>query len=264
MSGLHARWSLGALAGAGAGALGVWAGVSLTWQLIVLGLAALLVVPLTRRLEDDPVVTPGARHHTRLRRLPAVVLLLAAIAFASMLCEGAAADWSAVYLRDSVGALPAIASLGYACFVLAMVVVRLGGDRLLARIHPSRLLPVLALIAALGYGAALLSGSSVAMLIGLATLGAGVAAVVPTVFGAAGSLPGVPTGTGIATVSACGWAGFVFGPPIIGQLAGATSLPVALAVIPLLTAFIAVATRLGLREGRPRQTAMTESLSAHS
>ncbi len=49
-------------------------------------------------------------------------------------------------------------------------------------------------------------------------------------------------GTAIAMVSACGWAGFVFGPPIIGELASATSLTAALASCPCSTACIAVAT----------------------
>ncbi len=266
MSGLHAQWSLGALTGAGVGALAVWAGISLTVQLIVLGALALMVVPLTRSLLDDPSAPVGQRRSDEGRRLPHftnVVALLAAVAFATMLCEGAAADWSAVYLRDSVGAAPVIASLGYACFVLAMVVVRLGGDRLLVRYAPGKLLPALALVATVGYGSALLSGSSVAMLFGLATLGAGLAAVVPTVFGAAGTLPGIPTGTGIATVSAFGWAGYVFGPPIIGQLASVTSLPVALGVLPLLTAFIAVATARFWRRASPVQPVSLEQLSEY-
>jgi hypothetical protein len=75
--------------------------------------------------------------------------------------------------------------------------------------------------------------------------------VVPTVFGEAGRLPGLPPGAGIAAVSAMGWAGFVFGPPIIGQPASATSLPVALGVEPLLAAFIALAVRRALRDGEP-------------
>ena len=75
--------------------------------------------------------------------------------------------------------------------------------------------------------------------------------MVPTVFSAAGQLPGIPSVVGIAAVSACGWAGFVCGPPLIGQLASATSLPVALGVVPVLTAFIAVAVRAGLARLAP-------------
>jgi hypothetical protein len=68
------------------------------------------------------------------------------------------------------------------------------------------------------------------------------ASVVPAVFSASGRVPGLHPGTAIATVSACGWAGFVCGPPLIGHIASLTSLPLALGLIPLLTAFVAVGT----------------------
>jgi fucose permease len=259
MSGMHGRWSLGALAGAGAGALGVWLGASLTLQLIVLGIPALALVPLTRRLRDEDTVnrveTDGREHaHLPLRQWPKTVILLAVIAFASMLCEGAAADWSAVYLRNSLGSVAVVASLGYAAFAAAMVVVRLGADRFIARFRAVRVIPALATMATLVFAAGLLSSDAIVALIGFAALGAGVAAVVPTVFSVAGAIPGVPSAAGIAAVSSCGWAGFVCGPPLIGQLAQATSLPVALAVVPVLTAFIALAARSALR---PRKSVLS-------
>jgi hypothetical protein len=43
-------------------------------------------------------------------------------------------------------------------------------------------------------------------------------------------------------VSASGWLGFVFGPPLIGELASLTSLRTALYLLPLLTTVVAVAT----------------------
>jgi hypothetical protein len=58
-------------------------------------------------------------------------------------------------------------------------------------------------------------------------------------------------------VSAWGWAGFVFGPPIIGQLASATSLTAALGILPLLTACIVAGTARAraLRDTVPARTA---------
>ena len=168
------------------------------------------------------------------------MLILGAIALTSMLCEGAAADWSAVYLRGS-GHLPAaLAGLGYATFALTMAGVRLTGAHLLARHRAGRLLSLLALIAGVGMTAALASASGALGLIGFACLGAGTALVVPTVFSAAGRVPGVPPGVAIATVSALGWIGFVCGPPLIGQLASITGLRAALAVIPTLALLVAV------------------------
>jgi fucose permease len=247
MSGMHGRWSLGALAGAGAGALGVGLGISLTVQLVVLGAASLPLVWWALRLPDGMAAesTDPAKQdkpvRLSIRRWPKAVLLLAAVAFASMLCEGAAADWSAVYLRNSLHAEAVVASLGYAFFTAAMVIARLRGDALIARRGAGRVVAGLCVVATVTFAAGLASGNVVVALIGLAGLGAGVATVVPTVFGAAGALPGISPSSGIAAVSACGWAGFVCGPPLIGQLASASSLPVALGVVPLLTAFIAVA-----------------------
>lgn len=254
MSGLHGRWSLGALAGAGAGALGVWLGLSLTVQLVILGVPVLLAAPLTAGLVATDMAAPSDPRGGHVRRWTWMVVLLGAIAFASMLGEGAAADWSAVYLRDSLGSTALVASLGYAVFVLAMVVVRLRADWLFARYRMVRVLTVLAGTGAAAFAAGLLSADAWVALVGLAALGGGLAAVVPTVFSEAGRLPGLPAGAGIAAVSAMGWAGFVFGPPIIGQLASATSLPVALGVVPVLTAFIALAVGRAVRDSRAAAT----------
>ena len=170
------------------------------------------------------------------------MLILGTIAFASMLCEGASADWASVYLRGSIHTGTAVAGLGYTGFALTMVVVRLSGNRLLRKFRPERLLPALAVVAVAGFTAGLLADRSAAVIAGFGCLGIGLALVIPTVNSAAGRLPGISPGTAIAMVSAWGWAGFVFGPPIIGQLASATSLTVALGVLPVLTACIVAAT----------------------
>jgi fucose permease len=166
------------------------------------------------------------------------MIMLGAIVFAAMLCEGATADWSAVYLSGPLHARGVVPGLGYTAFALAMVTVRLSGNRLLTRFQPDRLLPALALVATLGFAAALLIAQPAAALLGFGCLGIGLASVVPAVFSAAGRVPGLLPGTAVATASACGWAGFVCGPPLIGRLSTRASLPVALGLLPLLTAFI--------------------------
>lgn len=244
MNGMHACWSIGAFAGAGVGAAGVAVGLSLSRQLLLLAVPVLLVGELlaTRMLPDRVAPpaeeTPGS---LRSRRLSGAMLALGAIAFASMLCEGAAADWSSVYLHDSVNGSAAVAGLGYASFALAMVIVRASGDRLIGRFGAQLALPVLALIATAAMTLALTLGTVPLMLLALFLLGLGVGTVVPTAFSAAGRLPGIHPGQGVAAVSGLGWAGFVCGPPIIGQLADLTSLPVALGLVPLLTALVAIA-----------------------
>jgi MFS family permease len=159
-----------------------------------------------------------------------------------MLCEGAAAEWSAVYLRDNKHTTLALAGLGFTIYSLAMVSVRLSGNGLLRWRRPERLLPVLAGIATLGLVIGLATNETAALLAAFGCLGLGLALVVPTVFSAAGRVSGVNPGTAIAVVSAFGWIGFVCGPPIIGQIASAWSLRAALCLLPVLTASIVVAT----------------------
>jgi MFS family permease len=254
MNTMHAFWSLGAFAGAGLGAAGVALGVTLSWQLLVLGTVAVFVAgSLSVRMlldasghpgtddvgpVDHPEPDAGARPG---RRFSPTMLVLGAIAFASMLCEGAAADWSSVYLHDTLHAGAAVSGLGYAAFALPMVGVRLSGDRLIERFGAQRVLATMALFSTVVLALALAAANPVAALVGFFALGAGVGAVVPTAFSAAGRLPDVHPGVGVAAVSGIGWVGFMSGPPLIGQLAGLTSLPVALGLVPVLTAFIAIA-----------------------
>ena len=266
MSGLHGSWSIGSFAGAGIGALAVTAGISLSVQLLALGTLALLVAGLlTTRMLTAAAEHPGdlnaaaghpdagPRRAGRVSRWSGGMVLLGAIAFAAMLCEGATADWSAVYLSGPLHTAGAVPGLGYTVFSLAMVTVRLSGNRLLTRFRPDRLLPALALVATLGFAAALLIAQPPAALLGFGCLGIGLASVVPAVFSAAGRIPGLPPGTAVATASACGWAGFVCGPPVIGRLSTWASLPVALGLLPLLTAFVVIGTlrSRALRDGRP-------------
>jgi MFS family permease len=180
-----------------------------------------------------------------------VIAVLGAIAVADMLCEGAAADWGAVYLRTSLGAPPAIAALGYAAYSLAMVTVRQAGNRLLGRFTARTLLPALAASATVLFGAGLAVNVVPVVLIGFAGLGAGLAAVIPVLFSAAGQVPGINAGTAVAMVSACGRAGFVCGPVLIGQVANATSLRLALILVPAPTALIAASTAISRALGPP-------------
>jgi MFS family permease len=159
-----------------------------------------------------------------------------------LLCEGAAADWAAVYLRSSQHAVPLVAGLAYAAFALAMLTVRLSGNRLFTRFAAHRLLPLLAAIASLGFAAGLVGDTPVSVLFGFAFLGAGLGGVVPMILSAAGAVSNVDTGKAVAAVAGCGWAGYVVGPVLIGAIASSTTLHTALFLIPVLTGTVAVGT----------------------
>jgi len=248
MPGFHGSWSIGALIGAVIGAAAVGLGLSLSEQLLVLATLCLLVVGwLTTRMipdrraggdlrcsKDEPDLRGGV--------LQSAVIVLGGIAFADMLCEGAAADWAAVYLRNSLRAIPVVAGLAYAAYALAMVIVRLSGNWLFSRFVAHRLLSLLAAVASLGFAAGLVIARPVTVLIGFAFLGVGLGSVVPMILRAAGKVDNVDTGRAVAAVAGCGWAGYVVGPVLIGAIASTTTLHIALFLIPVLAGTVAVAT----------------------
>ncbi len=238
LSSFHAWFSAGGLVGAGAGALAAWASLDLRVHMsiaVAVVLAGGLVLsPFLLRGGD------GVEHEERrfFVKPPRQLVALGIVAFISLLAEGAAGDWSAVYINKPLHAGKAVAALGYLAFSLAMVAGRLSGDRLTMRFGPIALTRVGGLLAAGGLGTALLIGHPVAAIVGFAGMGAGLAAVVPTVFRAAGSHPEVPPGIGLASVSIIGYFGLLLGPPLIGSTARFLGLPGALGVVALIMAAI--------------------------
>jgi fucose permease len=157
------------------------------------------------------------------------VVLLAILCLLVMVTEGAMADWGGLYLRQDLGASAALAALAYSFFTAGMTLGRVVGDAVNKRIGPVALLRWGALLTGIPLAAMLLIGQPAAALIGLFLVGLGVANGVPLMFSAAGRQPDTPPGPGIAAVSSMGSLGFLAGPPVIGFLADAISLPWALA-----------------------------------
>ncbi|MFC5750087.1 MFS transporter [Actinomadura rugatobispora] len=198
--------------------------------------------------ESDPGPGSGARTDARVRSGATVaaavragrwtLALLGVIGLCSFVGEGAMADWSAVYLRETLETGAGVAGLGYAGCAVAMAVGRLAGDRIVARFGPVPVLRAGALIAALGLGLGLAAGHPAAAVLGFTLFGLGVAPVAPVTFSAAGNLPGVPAAHGIARVTAVGYLGLLGGPPVIGFVAQGVGLGWALAVPVALVALI--------------------------
>jgi MFS family permease len=167
-------------------------------------------------------------------------MALGVLAFCSLLAEGAALDWSAVYVDDDLAASASFAALAYAAFSAAMLVGRLLADRLVTAFGPVVILRVGGVLAGGGLSVAIAVGTRGAALAGFAALGAGLSVVVPLVFRAAAGRGGAPS---LAAVSTMGYTGFLAGPPLIGAIAEAASLPIALAFVALLATFAAVLAR---------------------
>jgi MFS family permease len=251
MSSFHAAYSVGGLAGAGTGAVAAAAALSSRANFTIASVLILIIgVTCAQLFASRPAgQEAGPRHRSRWPAWSWALACLALIAFGSFLAEGAASDWSAVYLHSSLGASPGVAAVGYTVFSVFMVAGRLAGDRLTDRTGPARLVRISAAIAAVSFLGALLAGRVGAGLAGFAMLGAGLSVVVPTVFTAASRL-GVP-GPNLALVTSTGYLGMLAGPALIGGLAEAVGLPGALGTLVVITGLTAVLAGV-VRPGTPR------------
>lgn len=243
MSGFHGLFSIGGLSGA--------LGMSV---LLALGMSLLVAAVFVALLLAAAVLTqwPGLidEFDDRAARAKAfamprgIVLVLGVLCFISFLAEGAMLDWSAVFLREFRGFDAATAGIGYAGFSVAMALVRLVGDRVVMRIGPVLTVRLGACVAAAGFLLATLVAWAPAALVGFALVGFGAANIVPVMFGAAGRLPGASPEISLATVTMLGYAGLLSGPALIGFLAQASSLPMALAAVAGLLLLTAASARL--------------------
>ncbi len=234
MSSFHAAFSAGALIGSLTGAVAASAGVPLALHLgatglVLLGISAPLFPAMLR--DGRSVGERGPLFAWPRGRL----LPLALIALVVLLAEGAVADWSAVYLRQELDASAGTAGLAFTAFSLTMVAGRLVGDRVVVAWGRVRAVRASALVAMAGGLVVVLAPSVVAVVLGFAALGLGLACVVPLVFVAAAGDDPEP-GPALAAVSGPGYLGFLLGPPVIGGLAELLGLGTALALLPVLLA----------------------------
>jgi fucose permease len=230
MSSLHAGWSFGGMAGAGFAA--ALAGLGLDARATTALASLLLLATLFASASRIGHGSVAEREETPGFTLPSRgVVLLAVLCLLVMVTEGAMADWGGIYLRQELGASSALAALAFSFFTAGMTTGRIVGDWVNHRIGPVALLRFGALVTGVPLAALLLIGEPAAALAGLFLVGLGVSNGVPLMFSAAGRQPDTPPGPGIAAVSSMGSLGFLAGPPVIGVLADAVSLPWALATL---------------------------------
>lgn len=276
MTSLHAGYSIGALVGAVIGGLFAGAGIGPLPTFLIVGLPSAAVAVASGRWliteraaqqADDPrqpADPDGIQQRAGLgdqvkaprRGRPlqprVLILLLGTVGLCGLLVEGAAADWSAVYLRDNLGTSAGFAAAGFAAFALAMTAGRLLGDRLAARLGPARLIRVSGLVAAAGLAGGLISNNPVGSVVGFAVLGAGLACIAPQVFLAGGTADPARPGHGLARVVGMSYLGMVSGPVLIGAAATLVGLRVALGIPVLLALCVAaLAWVLTPREAAP-------------
>jgi MFS family permease len=222
---LHAAFSFGGLAGAGTSAAFAAAGVGLEPGLVAVAVIVLAATAAVwRRLVPDAAREAGPLFAVP----PRAVLVLGVIAFCTLMAEGAIADWSAVYLRETLAAGAGGAALGLAAFSLAMGSGRLVSDRIAEAWGSDRLARAGAATTVAGLLVVVAAQSPAVAIAGFAVVGLGLSSIFPLALRAAAAHTELSVGAAVAGVATTGYLGFLAGPALIGFVSQATSLRTAL------------------------------------
>jgi MFS family permease len=239
MSGLHGMWSVGGLVGGGIGAVAAKAGIGAPINLAVVGSVLLVVGVGAGHWLLASVPTQDADGGPRFSFPRGQVLIIGLIGFCAIFGEAAAADWSAVYLKDELGAGEAGGALAYATFALCMAASRLVGDPLVARFGSVGTVRAAGIVGILGGVLVVTAISPMLATVGFGLIGVGVAVVVPLAFSAAGHTGEHPTHA-IAGVATVAYGAGLAAPGLIGTIAHVTSLPIAFVVVTALISVVAL------------------------
>ncbi|WP_161888705.1 MFS transporter [Pontibacter russatus] len=239
MASFHGLWSLAGFSGAAIGTLMIGEGVTPHRHFLLIMIGCFLAIAFAaRHLLREDVNSDADRP---IFVMPDRSLIdLGIICFFAMICEGAMFDWSGVYFKKVLGAENAWIGAGYTAFMCTMAGTRFVADWFTGRFGLQRILQASGLLTALGLLIAVLLPHLYTAILGFLLVGAGVSAVVPLVYSAAGKSKVMSPGVALAAVSTIGFSGFLMGPPLIGFVAAATSLRISFTIIALMGLSIAV------------------------
>lgn len=236
---LHAAFSGGGAIGALAGGALVGAGIAFVAAYVT---AALMMAAIAWMAASSRWTPParGGRVPGAIARAMLPLAVLTALAF---LVEGGMETWSAIFLRDELGAAAFVGALGPAAFHTAMLIGRLVGAGVAGALGAASTLLVAGSMTVAGMALALVAPTAAPALVGMVIAALGASFVVPVVVSLAAARAGAHAGRAASYVLSLGYAGFLVGPSLIGILGEVAGLRAALVVVPVAAAIVAAASR---------------------
>lgn len=254
MSSFHALFSVGGVLGSLVGAVTLSADVPLTVSMgsaAVLGVASMALCRPFLMADASGAAADAGTPDTKVHgHFSPRVLALGALAFALLLSEGVANDWSTLQVKEHLGTSDGTAALAFGFFAAMMTVGRFCADRISGRFGAVAVVRYGNLIAAAGMALVLVSDLLPLTLVGWAAFGLGLSGSVPQIFTSAGNLGSGAAATNMSRVVGMGYVGLLAGPAIIGWISHFVPLTTAMAVPLALTLIAAMAARTV----RPRRT----------
>ena len=223
MAMFHGIWSLAGFAGAAVGYLMVYYSVGIHYHFLFVSIA--LFVLTFYFIKDTINQKPILQSKKRVFSLPDKYLLkFSLICFASMACENAMYDWSAIYFQKAVHAEKAAATAAFVVYMIAMTSGRFVGDKLVTAVGIKSVLKFSGIFIFFGLMLAVLFPFTITVMLGFVLVGLGVSCVVPMIFSLAGKSKNMSSSSALASISTVGYIGFLLVPPFVGYIAHASSI----------------------------------------
>jgi MFS family permease len=232
MASFHGLWSLAGFSAAGIGTFMIGNAIMPKHHFLIIATAIVVGIALSFHylLPDEAKSSTSEKLFVKPDKS---LVMLGIIAFCCMICEGAMFDWSGIYFQKVVGAKDGWIGAGYTAFMSTMAAGRFIADRVVGKVGFKRTIQFSGLLIGIGLTIAVLFPSLLLSIISFLLVGIGVSSVVPLVYSEAGKSKVMSTGKALAAVSSIGFLGFLLGPPVIGFIAGLSSLRFSFAYVAL-------------------------------
>jgi len=221
MNRAHAFWSFGFFGAGLLGALSARLGISPQWQLaLMVPLSLVLTVLLVGRFDPAPARAGGNDEATPHFAVPTgPIMALVALSLSALVLEGAGFDWSAIYMRDAMGAAPHVGAAAVATGALAQALTRYLADRHVERHSPVVVARVLLIVLGAGTAIVFFAPHAALALLGFALMGMGTSVLFPLAMSAAAQRTDRPAQINVAALAQTAFVAFMVGPPLLGFVA---------------------------------------------
>ena len=216
MSSMHGFWSVGCFCSAGLFSILAKIGLDVFFIAIIHCLIILAIVFIFGRYFLD---YKSASSESAIAIPKGIVILFGILAGVSFLGEGAVMDWGGVFLTEAKDVELSLAGIGYAVFSVAMLIMRLIGDKIVQFLGEEKAVVLGSSLAGIGFLWIIIIDNFYLMLFGFVLLGLGAANIVPVLYSLLQYQKDMPINAAVTAVTCMGYMGVILGPAILGFIA---------------------------------------------
>lgn len=222
MSGMHAFWSVGCFCAAGLFSL-LASYASLGATTITLLHAGIMLAILLRFSPHWLQFKPAGGEKSLV--IPkGIVIVIGALACISFLVEGAIMDWSGVFLTEQKSLALSLAGTGYAIYSVAMLVMRLIGDKAVQLIGEQKAVICGSLLMTASFALLVWADSFYLSALAFIGIGIGCSNIVPVFYSILKYQQAMPISAAVTAITSLGYSGVILGPALLGFIAHGISI----------------------------------------